>query len=101
MTRKRGTRRRAALPPSPMAFTLDGSTIANVTLVDGADDAHSAIREAVALGGRVFVGVELRDAEVTEIGRWLHDAAYEGLAFILGERRQKPRRRKHKAPRNA
>lgn len=96
--RKRA-RREARLHPSPLAFALDGSALANVALLDGADDPRSAIREAQEIGGRVFVGVELRDVEAAEVRRWLDDAAHEGLGFILGARlarRRRTRARKRK-----
>lgn len=77
-----------------MAVTLDGTVFASVGLYDGTHDAETAIRTAVEHGGRVFVGVELAKDEVTEVKRWLDDAAFEGLAFILGAT---PKRRKPKA----
>lgn len=83
------------LHSSPLAVTLDGTVIASAALVDGAEDAESAVREATALGGRVFVGVELRASEVAHVKKWLDDASYECLAFVLGARRKKSRRRKH------
>lgn len=75
------------------------SIIANVTLVDGAEDATSAIRKALALGGRLFVGVELRDGEERDLQRWLDDAAYERLAFILSARKSRRRRSRSRKPR--
>lgn len=78
-------------------MTLDGSVIANVGLYDGTHDAEAAIRTAVEHGGRVFVDVELRAHEVDEMRKWLHDAAFEGLAFVLGARPRRQRRRKRKA----
>jgi hypothetical protein len=98
--RKRA-RRGARLQPSPAAFTLDGSAIANVALVDGADDPTSAIREASKIGGRVFVGIELRDVEAAELRRWLEDAAHEGLGFILGARLARRRRTRARKPKGA
>lgn len=83
--RKRA-KRRPKLHPSPLAFALDGSVIASVALLDEADDPTSAVREALKLGGRAFVGVELRDGEVAELRQWLGDAAYEKLAFVVGAR---------------
>ena len=95
--KQRATWRR--LHPSPIAVTLDGSAFASVGLYDGVHDAEAAVRAAVERGGRVFVGVELDENEVAEVKRWLDDAAFEGLAFILGAR---PRaRRKRKAARDA
>lgn len=89
----RKTRRRAGrLHPSPLAIALDGAVFASVALMDGAEDAASAVREVAALGGRVFVGVEIRRGEVEELRRWLDDASYECLAFILGARRGKTRK---------
>lgn len=85
---------RPRIHPAPFAVAADGSVLANVTLVDGAEDATSAIRTALELGGRVFVGVELREGEVTDLHRWVQDAAYESLAFILGGRRTRKRRRR-------
>lgn len=79
-------KRVARLHPSPAAFALDGSIIASAALLDGAGDPSSAVREASKLGGRVFVGIQLRAGEATELQRWLDDAAYERLAFILGAR---------------
>lgn len=79
-----------------MAVALDGTVFANVRLYDGTHDAETAIRTAVEHGGRVFIGVELREDQVTEAKRWLDDAAFEGLAFVLGARPKRPRR---KAPR--
>lgn len=98
--RKR-TRRGAPLHPSPAAFTLDGSALANVALLDGAEDPSSAIREALKIGGRVFVGIELRDVEVAELRQWLDDAAHEGLGFILGARLARRRRRRARKPKGA
>lgn len=68
--------------------------LASVGLYDGVEDAEAAIRTAVEHGGRVFVGVELGEVEVDELRRWLDDAAFEGLAFVLGAR---PRRRRQAA----
>lgn len=82
--RRRTTWRR--LHPSPIAVTLDGSVMASVGLYDGIHDAESAVRAAMDRGGRVFVGVELRAEEIAELKKWLDDAAFEGLAFILGAR---------------
>jgi len=77
-----------------LAVALDGSLLGSVGMYDGVEDAETAIRAAVQHGGRVFVGVELRDDEVNEMRKWLHDAAFEGVAFILGAR---PGGRKRKA----
>lgn len=57
--------------PSPIAVTLDGTVLASVGLYDGTHDAEAAIRTAVERGGRVFVGVELREDEIAEMKRWL------------------------------
>lgn len=94
MSRTTRRRARARLHRSPLAVALDGSLFGSVGMYDGVDDAESAIRAAVEHGGRVFVGVELRDDEVDEMRKWLHDAAFESVAFILGAR---PRGRKRKA----
>lgn len=95
--KRRTTWRR--LHPSPIAVTLDGTVIASVRLYDGTHDAEAALRTAVEHGGRVFVGVELGKDQVAQLHQWLDDAAFEGLAFILGAR---PRaRRKRKAARGA
>lgn len=75
-------------------MALDGTVFGNIVLVDGAEDAESAVREATALGGRVFVGVELGAHEVAELHRWMDDASYECLAFALGARRKRSRHRK-------
>lgn len=71
MSRARKTRRTTwrQLHSSPLAVTLDGSVVASVGLYDGIEDATAAIRAAVAHGGRVFVGVELREAQVVELRR--------------------------------
>lgn len=89
MNRARKTWRR--LHPAPLAIALDGSVLASVALYDGIHDAEAAVRAVMEHGGRVFIGVELRPHEVADLKKWLDDAAYEGLAFILGAR---PRRRK-------
>ena len=73
-------------------MAIDGSVIANVILVDGVEEAGSAVRRAIELGGRAYVGVELRGAEAAELRRWLDDAAYESLSFILGARLERQRR---------
>lgn len=91
--RQRGTWR--ALHSSPIAVALDGTVIANVRLYDGTHDAEAALRTAVEHGGRVFVGVELGKDQVAQLHQWLDDAAYEGLAFVLGARpRGRHRKRK-------
>lgn len=90
--RRRGTWRR--LHGSPLAVTLDGSVFASVGLYDGTHDAETAVRTAIEYGGRVFVGVELRDGEVAGMKEWFDDAAFEGLAFILGARPKRSRRKK-------
>lgn len=89
--RKKTRRTWRRLHPSPLAVTLDGSMLASVGLYDGIDDAAAAVQAAVQRGGRVFVGVELHPDEVAEVKRWLDDAAFEGMAFILGA---KPKRRR-------
>lgn len=98
MSRARKERRQTwrRLHPSPIAVALDGSVFASVRLYDGTYDAKAALRAAVEHGGRVFVGVELGEDEVAEMRRWLDDAAYEGLAFVLGAR---PKRRRRQAAR--
>lgn len=93
--RRRGTWR--ALHPSPLAFALDGAVIASVALVDDVHDAESTIRAAVEHGGRVYVGIVLDEREIQEVRKWLFDAAYESLAFALGARRKRSRRKKRKA----
>jgi len=89
---RRGTRRQ--LHPSPIAVTLDGVVFANISLCDGVDDAESAIHAAAQHGGRMFVGVELREGEVERVKEWIDDASYECLAFMLGARPRSQRRRK-------
>lgn len=96
MSQTRKTRRTwRRLHPSPVAVALDGTVFASVGLYDGTQDAEAAIRTAAAHGGRVFIGVELREEEVTVVKERLDDAAFEGLTFVLGAR---PRRRKPKGP---
>lgn len=90
--RKKRRRTWRRLHSSPLAVALDGSVFASVA--DGAEDAESAVSEATALGGRVFVGVELGAHEVSDLHRWLDDASYKCLAFALGPRRKKSRHRK-------
>lgn len=90
--------RKPTLNRSPLAVALDGTVFANVALLDGVEEPRSALQEALRQGGSVFVGVALCDCEVTETREWLDDAAHEGLAFILGARRNKRgSRRKGKA----
>lgn len=85
-------KRRSRLHPSPVAVTLDGSLFANATMLDGAETLEAVVRRAAALGGRIFVGIELRATEAKELQRWLDDAAYERLAFTLGGRLRRTRR---------
>lgn len=93
--RRKSRRTWSRLHPSPSAVALDGTVFASVGLFDDTHDAESAVREATALRGRVFVGVELGAHEVSELHRWLDDSSYECLAFALGtRRRRKGRRRK-------
>ncbi|MBX3232009.1 MAG: hypothetical protein KIT84_20165 [Labilithrix sp.] len=67
---------------------------ASFGLYDGVDNAEAAIRTAAEHGGRVFVGVALGEDDVNDLRQWFDDAAFEGLAFVLGAR---PKRRRRKA----
>jgi hypothetical protein len=82
------------LHPSPVAVALDGTMFASVALYDGVHDAEAAVRAAVERGGRVFVGVELREGEVVDLKKWLDEASFECLAFVLGARPRRQRRRR-------
>lgn len=89
--KQRGTWLR--LHPSPIAVALDGTVFASVGLYDGIVDAEAAIRTAVKHGGRVVIGVELGKGDVAKLKKWLDEASFECLAFVLGAR---PRRQRTK-----
>ena len=94
--RKKGRQTWRRLHTSPIAVALDGSVFASVGLYDGTHDAAAALHAAVEHGGRVFVGVALGEDDVNDLRKWFDDAAFEGLAFVLGAR---PKRRRRQAAR--
>lgn len=95
MSQARKTRRAPwrRLHPSPIAVAIDGTVFASVGLYDGVHDAEAAVRTAVKHGGRVVIGVELGKADVAKLKKWLDEASFECLAFVLGAR---PRRQRTK-----
>jgi hypothetical protein len=85
--------RKRKLVDAPMALASDGSLLINVAGSDGPKDTTSLIERAVALGGRVFVGVVATPIEVSATKQWLDVSISEVAATFWGERHRQARRR--------
>ncbi len=71
---------------APLAVASDGTVLMNAITLTVDDDLDAVIQAAKALGGTVFVGVELGKGEVNQALRMLDDMAAE-IAARVGARR--------------
>jgi hypothetical protein len=93
------------LPPAPRlhpaAFALasDGTIFLNIADAIDPDRAsvdllETALRQALAISDRVFIGVPLRGRERAEVLRRLADAAGDAAGQLVGRRQRRARRRR-------
>ncbi len=73
----------------PLAVTSGGSVLVNVAHFDVARRPERLLALAVALRGRLFVGVELSGAEGREVVERLRAGHAEAVAHVAGRRQKR------------
>ncbi len=74
---------------APLALTSNGDVLVNLAEFDGPGDLQSLLVRALRQRGRVFIGVELTRAEVSEILENARHAHADTVAHIAGRRQRR------------
>ncbi len=89
--------RRARLHDDAFVVTAGGDILANVSHANGTKDVKKVFEKALAMKGKVFIGIVLTPAERRFLLRWADDSAAEVAAWIWGARLQRARRRSRRS----
>jgi hypothetical protein len=85
---------RGRLHDDAFAVTVAGDILANVSHANGTKDVKKVFEKALAMNGKVFIGIVLTPAERKFLLRWADDSAAEVTAWIWGARQRRTRRRR-------
>ena len=78
------------------AFTVasDGTLLMNVAHVDRRLSPRQLLQWALEQSGKVFIGVQMSPAEAKRVIAWCNDIHTESVAYVVGARERRSRRRK-------
>jgi len=83
-----------AIHQAAFAVASDGTLLMNVAHVDRRLSPNQMLQWALGQPGKVFVGVQMSPAEAKRVLGWCKDINSEAVAFVVGPRERRSRRRK-------
>jgi hypothetical protein len=83
-----------AIHQAAFAVASDGTLLMNVAHVDRQFTPSQMLQWALGQPGKVFVGVQMSPAEAKRVLGWCNDIHTESIAYIVGARERRARRRK-------
>ena len=83
-----------AIHQAAFAVASDGTLLMNVSHVGRQFTPSQLLQWALGQPGKVFLGVQMSPAEAKRVLGWCKDINSEAVAFVVGPRERRSRRRK-------
>ena len=83
-----------AIQQAAFAIASDGTLLMNVAHVDRRFTPGQLLQWALGQRGKVFLGVQMSPAEAKRVIVWCNDIHTESIAYVVGARERRSRRRK-------